>query len=394
MLNGTRIFKMEALILCVNQRFKISEVVAALLRTTFETFAIFCVSFFGPFHRRQRALHGTGLSRGVACNAREPQATPLRASDKSSPKAFAEKKTITLLPLLTSVQILFFASFCESALAQENDVVARIGNTDIKADEIRSSIESLDSRQQAALARDPNLLNQLVRSILVQRVVLNEALSKHWDQEPAIVAQLARVRDNTIRETYLASVSQPPPGYPSETELKAAYEANKPSLLVPRQFRLAQIYIALPETADKADADKAQTKLDGVKRSLHQKDADFAAIARAESDESQSAAKGGEIGWLPENQIQPEIRSQISGLTKGAASDPIRLADGWHLIKILDSKDPYTPSLDEVRAQLIERLRAERAREISQAYVTKLLQQTPVSINELALSKLLNKPAK
>jgi parvulin-like peptidyl-prolyl isomerase len=292
------------------------------------------------------------------------------------------------------VQILFFASFCESALAQDNDVVARIGNTDIKADEIRSSIDSLDYRQQAALAKDPNLLNQLVRSLLVQRVVLNEALSKHWDQEPAIVAQLARVRDNTIRETYLASVSQPPPGYPSETELKAAYDANKPSLLVPRQYRLAQIFIALPEIADKADTDKVQMKLDNAKKSLHQKEADFAAIARGQSDESQSAAKGGEIGWLAENQIQPEIRSQISGLTKGTVSDPIRLVDGWHIIKILDTKDPYTPSLDEVRAQLSERLRAERAREISQAYVAKLLQQSPVSINELTLSKLLNKPAK
>jgi len=338
---------------------------APLPRHTFEIFVTFCVNLL---------RHGL-------------------ASDGSR-KAFAEKNTITLLPLLTSVQILFFASFCESALAQDNDVVARIGNTDIKADEIRSSIDSLDSRQQAALAKDPNLLNQLVRSLLVQRVVLNEALSKHWDQEPAIVAQLARVRDNTIRETYLASVSQPPPGYPSETELKAAYDANKPSLLVPRQYRLAQIFITLPEIADKADTDKVQTKLDNAKKSLHQKDADFAAVARAQSDESQSAAKGGEIGWLAENQIQPEIRSQISGLTKGGVSEPIRLADGWHIIKVLDTKDPYTPSLDEVRAQLSERLRAERAREISQAYVAKLLQQTPVSINELALSKLLNKPAK
>ena len=298
---------------------------------------------------------------------------------------------ITLFPLLTSVQILLFASFCE---AQDNDVVARIGSTDVKADEIRSSIDSLDSRQQAALAKDPNLLNQLVRSLLVQRVILNEALSKHWDQEPAIVAQLARVRDNTIRETYLASVSQPPLTYPSESELKAAYDANKPSLLVPRQYRLAQIFIALPGTPDKADNDKVQSKVDSVKRSLHQKDDDFAAIARTQSEDSQTAAKGGEIGWLAENQIQPEIRSQIASLTKGTVSDPIRLTDGWHIIKILDTKDPYTPTLDEVRSQLTERLRAERAREISQVYVAKLLEQTPVSINELALSKLLNKPSK
>jgi parvulin-like peptidyl-prolyl isomerase len=281
-----------------------------------------------------------------------------------------------------------------NANAQDTDVVARIGTTDIKSDEIRSFIDSLDAKQQAALAKDPNLLNQLVRSILVQRVVLNEALSKHWDQDPTVVAELARLRENTIRETYLASVSQPPPGYPSDAELKAAYDANKAVLLVSRQYRLAQIFIALPKTAEKTDTDKVQTKVDSLKKDFHQKDADFAAIARTQSEDSQSAAKGGEIGWLTENQIQSEIRSQVTSLAKGAVSDPIRLADGWHIVKVLDIKDPYTPLLDEIRSQLTERLRAERAKALSQEYVTKLLQQTPVSINELGLSKLLNKTAK
>jgi parvulin-like peptidyl-prolyl isomerase len=190
----------------------------------------------------------------------------------------------------------------------------------------------------------------------------------------------------------LASVSQPPAGYPSDAELKAAYDANKAALLVPRQYRLAQIFIAVPKAADKTDNDKE--KLDGLRKDLHPKEADFAAIARAQSEESQSAAKGGEIGWLTENQIQPEIRLQVTSLAKGTVSEPIRLADGWHILKVLDIKDPYTPTLDEIRPQFIERLRAERARALSQDYVARLLQQTPVSINELGLEKLLNKPAK
>jgi len=161
---------------------------------------------------------------------------------------------------------------------------------------------------------------------------------------------------------------------------------------VPRQYRLAQIFIAVPKAADKTDNDKE--KLDGLSKDLHPKEADFAAIARAQSEESQSAAKGGEIGWLTENQIQPEIRLQVTSLAKGTVSEPIRLADGWHILKVLDIKDPYTPTLDEIRPQFIERLRAERARALSQDYVARLLQQTPVSINELGLEKLLNKPAK
>lgn len=349
-------------------------------------FVLFCADLFRILKTALLRATWPRLRRGSPPNALLRQGfvvqTERRTPNTELGTAFAAIILLLTLTLPTS-----------NANAQDTDVVARIGTTDIKADEIRSSIDSLDAKQQAALARDPNLLNQLVRSILVQRVVLNEALSKHWDQNPTVVAELARLRENTIRETYLASVSQPPPGYPSDAELKAAYDANKASLLVPKQYRLAQIFIALPKTAEKADIDKVQSEVDSLKKDLHQKDADFAVIARTQSEDSQSAAKGGEIGWLTENQIQPEIRSQVTSLAKGAVSDPIRLADGWHIVKVLDTKDPYTPSLDEIRPQLTERLRAERAKALSQEYVAKLLQQTPVSINELGLSKLLNKTA-
>lgn len=242
--------------------------------------------------------------------------------------------------------------------------------------------------------RDPSLLNQLVRSLLTQRIVLNEALAKHWDQDPATAALLQRMRDNTIVQSYLQSVSQPPADYPSDSEIKSAYETNKAALLVPRQYHLAQIFVALPKGADKAETDKAQAKLERIKKNLRLHDADFSAVARADSDEASSAEQGGVIGWLTETQIQPEIRPQVITMTRNTISEPIRLEDGWHILKLLEIKEPFTPSLEEVRTQLSQQLRAERTKANSQAYLAKLLQKTPVSINELALSKVLNKNQK
>jgi hypothetical protein len=276
----------------------------------------------------------------------------------------------------------------------DSTVIARVGDTEVKLDEIRSAIESLDARDQAALARDPSLLSQTVRTLLMRRVVLKEALTKHWDQEPAVATLIQRARDNAVVESYLQSVSKPPDSYPSETELQAAYDARKAQLLVPKQFRLAQIFLALPKNADKATSDKVQAKLDTIKKSLHQAGADFGAIAKADSEESESAARGGEIGWLTENQIQPEVRLQLGSLSKNAVSEPIRLEDGWHIIKVLDVKEAYTPTLDEIRGALTQELRKEKTQSNSQAYLGKLLQQTPVAINELALSKVLNKGEK
>jgi parvulin-like peptidyl-prolyl isomerase len=278
--------------------------------------------------------------------------------------------------------------------ASDTNVIARVGDSEVKLDEIRASIDSLDAREQAALARDPSLLNQTVRTLLMRRVVLKEALAKHWDTEPAVATLIQRARDNAVVESYLQSVSKPPDSYPSEAELQAAYEARKSQLLVPRQFRIAQIYVALPKNADKATAEKAQAKLEAVKKGLHQPGTDFATVAKAQSEEPESAMRGGELGWLTENQIQPEVRLQLGSLTKNSISEPIRLDDGWHILKVIDIKEAYTPALDEIRAQLAQQLRNEKTQANSQAYLAKLLQQTPVAINELALSKVLGKSEK
>ena len=278
--------------------------------------------------------------------------------------------------------------------ASDTNVIARVGDTEIKLDEIRAGIESLDAREQAALARDPSLLNQTVRTLLMRRVVLKEALAKHWDTEPAVATLIQRARDNAVIESYLQSVSKPPDSYPTESELQAAYDARKSQLLVPRQFRLAQIFVALPKNADKTSTEKAQAKLETIKKSLHQSGADFATVAKANSEEPESATRGGELGWLTESQIQPEVRSQLGSLSKNSISEPIRLDDGWHILKMIEIKEPYTPALEEIRSALAQQLRNEKTQANSQAYLGKLLQQTPVAINELALSKVLNKSEK
>ncbi len=267
-------------------------------------------------------------------------------------------------------------------------ILARIGDTDVKVDEIRDALDDLEPRERAALARDPALLNQTVRSLLVRRLVLKEALGKHWEDDPAALAQIKRARDNAIIESYLQSVSKAPAGYPSDADTQAAYDANKAALVVPRQYRLAQIFIAMPKGDDKA-VEKAKAKLESVKKSLRQRDADFAAIAKAQSEESESAGRGGELGWLTEMKIQPEIRPQVTNLAKSAVSEPIQLGDGWHILKLLDSKEAYTPGLDEIREQLVQQLRAERVKAGSQTYLGKLLQRNPIAINELALSNVL-----
>jgi parvulin-like peptidyl-prolyl isomerase len=273
--------------------------------------------------------------------------------------------------------------------ASAADVVARVGGVDVTSDELRAYVETLDPREQAALGKDPALLSQVVRAYLARQAVLKEAHDKKWDQRPSVKAQLDRVRDHALVELYLQSVSRPPDGYPSAAEVQAAYDASKAAFAVPRQFRVAQVFVAAAKGSDAQAEGKARGRLDEIVKKLKRRGADFAAVARAESDETGAASRGGEIGWLSEDQMVPGIRSTVVKLAKDGVSEPIRLDDGWHVVKVLDTRPASTRPLAEVRDAIAARLRAERAKATRQAYLSKLLEQSPPAINELALSRVL-----
>lgn len=272
--------------------------------------------------------------------------------------------------------------------ADNTTAIARVGDQDISAASIRNVLDGLSSTERAALEQNPNLLNQTVRRLILQQVLLKEALATGWDKQPEVVEKLEFVRQGAIAQTYLDAVTKVPDSYPSDADIQAAYDAKKDSLILPRQIRLAEIFVAAPKGGDKAAADQARTRIDALQKKV-KSGADFAATAKAESDEKESAARGGEIGWIAEASLQPEIRKRLGAYPKDFVSDTIQLEDGWYVVKVLEVKEPRTATLEEVRGQIVKLLRAERARQNSEAYLARLQQQHPVTLNELALTKLL-----
>jgi peptidylprolyl isomerase len=270
-------------------------------------------------------------------------------------------------------------------------VLARAGAVEVTVEEMRSYVETLPAQQQQAVAKDPGLLSQVVRAYLTRLAVLKDAQAKKFEQQPAVKVQVERAREQAVTDLYLESVSRPPDGYPAEAEVQAAYDANRAAFEIPRQFRVAQIYVAVPKGADRGAEDKPRKKLDDVLQKLKAKGADFAAIARGASDDAQTAGRGGEIGWLTEAQMVPGIRSVATALVKDAISEPVRLDDGWHVLKLLETRAAGTRALPEVRDSLVEQLRAAKARDLRQAYLARLLDESAPAINELALARVLPK---
>ncbi|WP_454629723.1 peptidylprolyl isomerase [Bradyrhizobium cenepequi] len=314
-----------------------------------------------------------------------PPAPPRPAQAVAKPKPAAPAPTAPQQAAAATTQ--GAAATAKSGAGE--DVIARVGNTNISADQIRAYVASLGPRERAAFGQDPGLLSQAVRLMLANRLVLQEVAAKKWDQQAAVAEQLDRVRENAVVELYLQTVSAPPASFPSEDDLQKVYDANRASFLMPRQFELAQIFVAVAKDADKAAEDKAKKAVEDLQRRLKAPGADFAALANETNDAKNDAKNGGELGWVAESQIRPEIRTQVMALAKNAVAEPIKLDDGWHIIRLIDTKAAYTRTLPEVRELLIQQMRNERAAVLRRAYIAELLKQHPPVINELALSGLI-----
>ncbi len=277
-----------------------------------------------------------------------------------------------------------------SVEAPVDEILGKIGDLEVRISDVRKSLATLTPEEREAMRSQPAALNQYVRALLVQRVVLREAITQGWDQSEEVQNRMALLRDGVVATTFIEAKSQAPEGFPSEEEVRAAYEANREALRVPKSWNLAQIFVADPaEDIAAPPSATAGAKLTQLAELLVAENADFAALAREHSEEAVSAERGGEIGWLAEPQIQPAVLAALPELKLGQISAPVRMLDGWHFIKILDIREAFVPTLPQIRDQLVARLRQERARAETQAFLGKLLQENPIAVNEMVLSKLL-----
>lgn len=281
------------------------------------------------------------------------------------------------------------AAAASPASPADATVIARVGSTEVTLAELQAYVQTLPKEAQAELGESPAALSRLVRSYVARLLVLNEAKTSGWEKQPDVITQIERARDAAIIGSYLRAQTEPPPGYPSTAEVEKAYEANKARFLVPRQYQIAQIFIALPADADRTTQDKAESKREEIRKKLRQKGTSFEDIARQSSDDASTAERDGLVGWVGETAMVPEVRAAVAGLEKGAVSEPIRTTDGWHLIRLLDTKPAAVPPLADVRELIISSLRNQKQAENEQLYLGQLVAKSPPAVNELALQQIL-----
>lgn len=271
-------------------------------------------------------------------------------------------------------------------------VVAKMGDIELKAEELRPLVDSLPPEIRAQLAQNPAELQRVVRTEMLRKALAAEARGKGWDKRPEVTAQMERAREQALVETYMNNLSRPPESFPSEAEIKAAYDQGQAAFAVPKQYRLSQIFVLAPPETDKLAFDKARTKATDLAAKARAKGADFAALAKGGSEHTESAGRGGDMGWVPETNLLPELREPVAGMKKGDVAGPVKAAQGWHVVRLEDVREKSVRPLAEVRDQVAGALRLRKARETEAAYLTFMTNKTPVSFSDAELSKLVGAP--
>jgi parvulin-like peptidyl-prolyl isomerase len=284
------------------------------------------------------------------------------------------------------------ANAAASGAANGGSVVAKLGTITLGTAEVQRLYKDLPDGDRAAVQSNRTAAENWLRGRLTAEALLREARSKGWADKPEIKARVAdAMREITARivnTAYLESVSQIPADYPSEAETKAAYDQAKGNFNLPAIYHVAQIFVKAPSN-DKAAVTAGREK--AKKLAKQAKQGDFAAIARANSEDPKSAERGGDVGSLPLASLLPEMQDTVAKMKKDQVSEPMQAASGFHIVKVLDIQPPRAATYGEVKQRLQALLRQQRQQQAAQTYLASLAPAGSITIDNAALDAALAK---
>jgi peptidyl-prolyl cis-trans isomerase D len=171
-------------------------------------------------------------------------------------------------------------------------------------------------------------------------------------------------------------IDQIPGGKPTVTDadLQAYYNAHQDAYAVKEQVKARHILITAPKDADAKTDAAAKAKAEGILKQLRA-GGDFAALAKANSDDPGSKDSGGELGFFGKGRMVPPFEKAAFALQPGQTSDLVRSDFGYHIINVEQHDMPHQKPLAEVKGDIQPLLEQQKLGQAEQAYATQLAAQ-------------------
>jgi peptidyl-prolyl cis-trans isomerase C len=187
----------------------------------------------------------------------------------------------------------------------------------------------------------PDLEAQLKEEVIAREIFMQEAQKRGLDATDDYKNQLDLARQTIlIRELFADEQKNNPV---TDAEVKAEYDkfaaANGG-----KEYRARHILV---EKEEQAKAILASLKKGGK----------FEEIAKKQSKDPGSGAKGGDLDWAAPGGFVKEFSEAMVALKKGQTTDkPVKSQFGYHIIRLDDVREAQLPKLEEVKAQLMQQM--------------------------------------
>lgn len=181
------------------------------------------------------------------------------------------------------------------------------------------------------------------------------------------IAQYRAPETVSVEFVEVNSATLPAPVAADDATLRQRYEQEKNRFVEAEQRLASHILVRVAEDADAAAQKAAELKASNLATQAKAQGADFAALARANSDDTGSQAMGGDLGWVSKGMMVGPFEDALFAMKAGEVSAPIKSEFGWHVIQLREVKTGAQESFEQVRESLAnEQAEADRERAASE----------------------------
>lgn len=165
----------------------------------------------------------------------------------------------------------------------------------------------------------------------------------------------------------------------TDADIKAYYEQNAKRYTVDEQRRASHILIAVKKDSTPADVAAAKAKAEKILIQLRKNPAEFAKLAKENSQDPGSAERGGDLDFFSHGMMVKPFEDAAYKLKQDEISDIVQSDFGFHIIKVTAVKPASVKSLDEARAEITaeitKQLAAKKYAEMAEVFSNTIYEQ-------------------
>ncbi len=152
------------------------------------------------------------------------------------------------------------------------------------------------------------------------------------------------------------------------------YEANKFKYFIEERVKARQILVRVAREAPEADKADAKKRIENLRKEIVENKKPFADVATGFSEDTETKAKGGDLGFIERTQLPSQFADKLFALKAGEVTEPVETPIGFHLGVVEERKAPETRPLETVRLEIAAQLYTkEKAKDFARADAEKAL---------------------